>query len=95
MKIQQQNEDQKWQQHHKNLPRRSPKQSTIAGNFFIFDFKNMIIEALIILPLYLILFFIWWQFRHLIKAMTDVENILNDDDFLRDTADTQKKALAT
>ena len=55
----------------------------------------MIIEALIILPLYLILFFIWWRFRNLIKAMTDVENILNDDDFLRDTADTQKKALAT
>ena len=54
----------------------------------------MIIEALIILPLYLILFFIWWRFRHLIKAMTDVENILNDDDFLRDTADTQKKALS-
>lgn len=60
-----------------------------------YHFKNMIIEALIILPLYLILFFIWWRFRHLIKAMTDVENILNDDDFLRDTADTQKKALAT
>ena len=47
-------------------------------------------ELLLILPLYLILFLIWWRFRHLIKAMADVENILNDDDFFRDTVDAPK-----
>ena len=41
----------------------------------------MITEVLLILPLYMIWFFIWWRFRHLIKIMTDVENILNDEDF--------------
>ena len=53
----------------------------------------MITEVLLVLPLYLILFFIWWRFRHLIKAMAHVENILNDDDFFRDTADTPKKGI--
>ena len=48
-------------------------------------------EVLLILPLYLILFLIWWRFRHLIKAMADVENILNDDDFFGDTVDTPKE----
>ena len=38
-------------------------------------------RILLILPLYLILLLIWWRFRHVIKAMTDVENILNDDEF--------------
>ena len=51
----------------------------------------MITEVLLVLPLYLILFFIWWRFRHLIKAMTDVVNIFNDDDFLRDTVDKPKE----
>ena len=41
----------------------------------------------------LILFLIWWRFRHLIKAMTDVENILNDDDFFGDTVDTPKEGI--
>ena len=50
-------------------------------------------EVLLILPLYLILFLIWWRFRHLIKAMTDVENILNDDDFFGDTVDTPKEGI--
>ena len=38
----------------------------------------MITEVTLILPLYLVLFFIWYRFRHLIKIMADVENILND-----------------
>ena len=54
----------------------------------------MITEVLLILPLYLILFLIWWRFRHLIKAMADVENILNDNDFFPDTVDTPKEGTA-
>ena len=50
-------------------------------------------EVLLVLPLYLIWFFIWWRFRHVIKAMADVENILNNDDFFGDTNDTPKKYL--
>ena len=46
---------------------------------------------LLILPLYLILFLIWWQFPHVINIMADVGNILNEDDFSGDTADTAKK----
>ena len=53
----------------------------------------MITEVLLILPLYLILFLIWWRFRHLIKIMADVENILNDDEFFRDTVDTLKEGI--
>ena len=53
----------------------------------------MITEVLLILPLYLIFFIIWWRFRHVIKAMTDVENILNDDEFFGDTVDTPKEAI--
>ena len=41
-----------------------------------------------ILPLYLTLFLIWWRFRHVIKLMADVENILNDDDFFGDIVNT-------
>ena len=51
----------------------------------------MITEVLLILPLCLTLFIIWWRFRHLIKAMTNVENILNDDEFFPDTVDTPKE----
>ena len=60
MKIQQQNEDLKWkedqkwneeQQHHKNLTGVSPKQINIAGSFMTLDFKKMITEVLLILPL--------------------------------------------
>ena len=43
--------------------------------------KNMNTEVFLILLLYLTLFFIWWRFQHVIKAMADVENILNDDKF--------------
>ena len=55
--------------------------------------KKMITEVLLILPLYVTLFLIWWRFRQLIKAMADVENMLNDDDFLADTVDTQKEGV--
>ena len=59
-------------------------------NFWL---KKMITEVLLILPLYLILFTFWWWFRPLIKAMTDVWDILNDDDYLRDTVDTPKEGI--
>ena len=52
----------------------------------------MITEVLLILPLYLILFFIWWRFQHLIKAMTDVENVF-DNDFFGDVVDTPKEGI--
>ena len=42
----------------------------------------MIIEVLLVLPLYLILFFTWWRFQRLIKIMASVGDILNDDEFL-------------
>ena len=53
----------------------------------------MITEKLLILPLYLILFFIWWRFQSLIKAMTDVGDTLNDDDFLGDIVDTPEESI--
>ena len=53
----------------------------------------MITEVLLILPLYLILFFIWWQFQHLIKIMADVGDILNDDNFFGDVVDTPKEDI--
>ena len=53
----------------------------------------MITEVLLILPLYLILFVIWWRFRHLINIMPYVENILNEDDFFGDIVDTQKEGI--
>ena len=45
------------------------------------------------MPLYLILFFIWWRFRYVIKAMVDVENILNNDGFFGDIIDTPKEGI--
>ena len=54
----------------------------------------MITEVLLVLPLYLILFFIWVRFRHLIKIMADVGVILNDNEFFGDVVDTPKKALS-
>ena len=61
----------------------------------------MITKVLLILHLHLTLFFIWWRFRHVIKAMAgieniinimaDIENISNDDDFFGDTVDTPKE----
>ena len=53
----------------------------------------MITEVLLVFPLYLILFFIWSRFGHLIiKAMTDVEDIF-DNDILGDVADTPKEGI--
>ena len=52
----------------------------------------MITDVLLILP-YLVLFLIWWRFRHVIKAMADIENTLDDDDFLEIMLTHQKKAL--
>ena len=48
---------------------------------------------LLILPLYLILFFIWWRFQPVIKAMADAGNILNDDDFFGNIVDTPKEGI--
>ena len=53
----------------------------------------MIIEVLLILPLYLILFFIWWKSRHLIKIMAGVGDILNNNNFLGDIVDTLKEGI--
>ena len=36
-------------------------------DFLTFDFKKMITEVLLVLPLYLILFFSWWRFQPLKK----------------------------
>ena len=62
-------------------PRGSPKQITIAGSFCLVlprpHLKKMFTEVALILPLYLPLFFILWQFQHM-KIISDVENILND-----------------
>ena len=53
----------------------------------------MITEVLLILPLHLILFFIWWRFRHLIKIMADVGDILNDNEFFGDIVDMSKEGI--
>ena len=53
----------------------------------------MITEVLLMLPLYLILFFIWCQLQHLIKAMVDIENVLKDDEFFGDIVDTPKEGI--
>ena len=82
-----------YNQHHKNLTGGSPKQSNIAGSFCPPIKKKMITEVLLILPLYLILFFIWWQFQHLIKIMADVGDILNDVTFLVMLLIHQRKIL--
>ena len=56
-------------------------------------YQKIITEVLLILPLYLIWFFISQRFRYLIKIKADVENTLNDDDFFGDIDDTSKKHL--
>ena len=52
----------------------------------------MITKVLLVLPLYLILFFIWWQFQPLIKSITDVGDIFGDD-FFKDIVDTPKEDI--
>ena len=69
-----------------------PSKVTSLG-IFVLQLKKMITEVLLIFPLYLILFFIWWRFRHLIKIMTDVGDILSDDDFFGDVVDTPKEDI--
>ena len=51
----------------------------------------MITEVLLILTLHLILFFICWQLRHLIKIMAGVGDILNDDESFGNVLDTPKE----
>ena len=51
----------------------------------------MITEVLLVLHLYLILFFIWWRFQPLTKAMTDVGDKF--DNFLGDIVDTPKEGI--
>ena len=53
----------------------------------------MITEVLLVLLLYLILFFIWWQFQRLIKIMISVGDILNDGEFFGDVVDTPNKGI--
>ena len=48
---------------------------------------------LLVLPLYLILFFIWWRFQRLVKIMASVGDILNDNDFLGDIVNTPKEGI--
>ena len=55
--------------------------------------KKMITEVLSIFSLYLILFFIWLRFRHLIKIMASVGDILNDNGFFGDVVDTPKEGI--
>ena len=53
----------------------------------------MVTEVLLQLPLYVILFVMWWRFRHVIKIMIEVKSILNDDEFFGDTVDTPKEGV--
>ena len=55
--------------------------------------KKMIAEVLLIIRLYLILFFIWWQFQHVIKAVAHIEKVFNDGEFFGDIADTPKEGI--
>ena len=52
----------------------------------------MITEVLLVLLFYLILFFIWWRFQPVIKAMTDFGDKF-DDDFFGDIVDTPKEDI--
>ena len=53
----------------------------------------MITEVLLILPLNLILFLIWYRFRYIIKIMPDIGDLLNDNEFFGDVVDTPKEDL--
>ena len=58
--------------------------------------KNIITEVLLlalILPLYVTLFVIWWQFLHIMKMMADIENMLKEDEFFTDTVDATKEGV--
>ena len=51
----------------------------------------MITDVLLVLPLYVALFFIWWRFRRLIKIMADGEDMLHGDEFFGDVFGTPKE----
>ena len=55
------------------------------------DLKVLLLAS--ILPPYLLLFAIWWQFLYVIKMKAYVENILNDNDFLADTVEIPKEGV--
>ena len=55
--------------------------------------KKIITEVLLILPIYVILFVIWWRFRHLTKMMADAETTQNDEEFFGCTVDTPKEGV--
>ena len=74
-------------------PRRFSQAKYHCWEFLTLDFKKMIKEVLLLLPLYLILFFIWYRPLHLIKIMADAENILNDNEFFGDVVDTPKEGI--
>ena len=43
-----------------------------------FSLENkMLLEVLLILPMYIVFFGIFWRFRHLIKVMTDIDEIFS------------------
>lgn len=46
-----------------------------------------------ILSLCAIYFVIWWRFRHVIKIMAEVENILNNEEYFGDNVDTPKDGV--
>ena len=79
-----------YNQHHKKLPGGFLKQSNTTESFCP-PIKKMITEVLLALPLYLILFFIWWRFWHLIKMMADLGAILNE--FFGNVVDTPKEGI--
>ena len=72
------------------LPSKVPSLGVFVG---LTSDKKIITKVLLVLPLYLILFFIWWRFRHVSKAIASVENILNNDDFFGDIVDTPKDGI--
>ena len=53
----------------------------------------MVTKVLLVLPLYLILFFICWGFQYVIKITASVGDILNDDEFFGDIVDTPKEGI--
>ena len=84
----------KIQQQQQKPPRRFSKAKYHRWEFLTFDLKKMVTEVLLLLPLYLISFIIWWRFQALIKAiMIGVGDILNDDEFFGDIVDTPKEGI--
>ena len=56
-------------------------------------YQEMIAEVLLALPLYVILFVIWWQFCYIIKMMADAKSISNKDEFFVDNFGTLKEVV--